>query len=112
MDPSSGMDKGHKGGGDMNTIEKTTKIMEGDEEIFSVEPGDCLIVFREAGHMEAFIPHHEEEEAVSEAAAAVLMIGVLFSEGPGPERMRNTLMEFATSFEPDEEPPGSGQKPN
>ncbi len=96
----------------MNTIEKTTKIMEGDEEIFRVEPGDCLIVFRDAGHMEAFIPHHEEEEEVSEAAAAVLMIGVLFSEGPEPERMRNTLMEFATRFEPDGGLSRVGSKPN
>lgn len=91
----------------MNTIEETMKVMEGEEEIFSVEPGDCLIVFRGAGHMEAFMPKHDEE--LSEATAAVMMIGVLFSEGPEPERMRNMLMEFATKFEVSEE---ETQKPN
>ena len=79
----------------MNTIEKTTKIMEGDEEIFSVEPGDCMIVFREAGHMEAFIPHHDEEEEVSQAAAAVLLVGVLFSDAPEAQAIRDALMKFA-----------------
>ena len=85
----------------MNTIEETMKVMEGEEEIFSVEPGDCLIVFREAGHMEAFMPKHEDKSG--EALAAVMMIGVLFSEGPEPERMRDMLMEFATKFEVGEE---------
>ena len=93
----------------MNTIEETMKVMEGEEEIFSVAPGDCLIVFREAGHMEAFIPKHEEEDEISEAAAAVLMIGVLFSEGPEPERMRNMLMEFAVQFEVSDD---ETEKPN
>ena len=85
----------------MDTIEETMKVMEGEEKIFSVEPGDCLIVFRGAGHMEAFMPKHEDESG--EALAAVMMIGVLFSEGPEPERMRNMLMEFATKFEVGEE---------
>lgn len=74
-----------------------------DEEIVDVGAEDCMIVFKADGSMEAYIPPYQDDSEVSEAAAAVLLIGVLFSEGPEPQRFRQMLMEFAVNYEPPEE---------
>jgi hypothetical protein len=79
------------------------KIKKDGEDFVEVTSEDCVIVFRSNGSMEAFIPSYDDEDEVSEAAAAVLLVGVLFSEGEGPERFRNKLMEYAVNFEPEGE---------
>ena len=79
------------------------KIKKEGSELVEVNSEDCVIVFRGDGAMEAFIPSYGDEDEVSEAAAAVLLVGVLFSEGEGPEHFRNMLMQFAVDFKPEEE---------